>query len=117
MRKISIIGTGAVGVEIASFILNMGECSEVVLVDLNKDRCKGEQMDFSHMSSLTFAKNTRVISGEYEDTADSDIIVITAGAQIKVGQDRLELAQINAKIGVDIAIRKIFTKCNSNYCE
>lgn len=103
MRKISIIGTGAVGVEIASFILNMGECSEVVLVDLNKDRCKGEQMDFSHMSSLTFAKNTRVISGEYEDTADSDIIVITAGAQIKVGQDRLELAQINAKIGVDIA--------------
>lgn len=42
MRKISIIGTGAVGVEIASFILNMGECSEVVLVDLNKDRCKGE---------------------------------------------------------------------------
>lgn len=101
--KISIIGAGAVGVEICSFILHMGQCRELVLVDLNKQRCQGEQMDFNHMSALTFAKNTKVIAGEYADTANSDIIVITAGAQIKVGQDRLELAQINAQIGVDIA--------------
>ncbi|MBE2898533.1 L-lactate dehydrogenase [Pasteurellaceae bacterium 20609_3] len=101
--KISVIGAGAVGVEICNFVLNLGECSELVLVDLNRERCQGEQIDFSHMSALTFAKNTHVVSGDYADTAGSDIIVITAGAQIKVGQDRLDIAQINAKIGVEIA--------------
>lgn len=101
--KISVIGAGAVGVEICSFILHMGQCRELVLVDLNKQRCQGEQIDFNHMSALTFAKNTKVISGEYADTENSDIIVITAGAQIQVGQDRLSLAQINAQIGVEIA--------------
>lgn len=101
--KISVIGAGAVGVEICNFILNLGECRHLVLVDLNKEKAKGEQMDFSHMSALTFSKNTLVVSGNYEDTTNSDIVVITAGAQIKVGQSRLELAQINAQIGVDIA--------------
>ncbi|MFZ7163912.1 lactate/malate family dehydrogenase [Avibacterium avium] len=101
--KVSIIGAGAVGVGICNYLLTMGECQEVVLVDLNKERTRGEQLDFSHTSALTFAKNTKIISGEYEDTRDSDVVVITAGAQIKVGQDRLEIGHINAKITVDIA--------------
>lgn len=101
--KVSIIGAGAVGVEICNYLLTMGECQELVLVDLNKDRTRGEQIDFSHTSALTFAKNTKIISGEYEDTHNSDIVVITAGAQIKVGQNRLDIANINANITVDIA--------------
>ncbi|MCW9697991.1 MULTISPECIES: lactate/malate family dehydrogenase [unclassified Avibacterium] len=101
--KVSIIGAGAVGVGICNYLLTMGECQEVVLVDLNKERTRGEQLDFSHTSALTFAKNTKIIAGEYEDTRDSDVVVITAGAQIKVGQDRLEIGHINAKIAVDIA--------------
>ncbi|MFQ1023351.1 L-lactate dehydrogenase [Avibacterium paragallinarum] len=101
--KVSIIGAGAVGVGICNYLLTMGECQEVVLVDLNKERTRGEQLDFSHTSALTFAKNTKITSGEYEDTRDSDVVVITAGAQIKVGQDRLEIGHINAKITVEIA--------------
>lgn len=101
--KISIIGVGAVGVGICQNLLNLGNCREIVLVDLNKDRSEGEALDFSHTSALSYAKNTRVYSGSYEDTAQSDVIVITAGAQIKVGQNRLDLAQINSPIAVDIA--------------
>lgn len=101
--KISIIGVGAVGVGICQNLLNLGDYQEIVLVDLNKDRSEGEALDFSHTSALSYAKNTKVYAGDYEDTVNSDIVVITAGAQIKVGQDRLELAQINSPIAVDIA--------------
>ncbi|WP_197457642.1 hypothetical protein [Snodgrassella sp. CFCC 13594] len=101
--KISVIGAGAVGVGICQNILNLGDCREIVLVDLNRDRSEGEAMDFSHTSALSYAKNTRIYAGDYADTANSDVVVITAGAQIKVGQNRLDLAQINAPIAVDIA--------------
>lgn len=101
--KVTIVGAGIVGVEIAGFLLNIGQCSELVLIDLNKDRSKAEEMDFNHMSALTFAKNTKIISGDYEDAKDSDIVVITAGAQIAVGADRQSIAEINVKICVEIA--------------
>lgn len=101
--KISIIGAGAVGVGICNYLLSMGDCRELVIVDLNRERSEGEQMDFSHVSALSFAKNTRIIAGDYPDIAGSDVVVITAGAQIKKGQDRLELAAVNAPIAVDIA--------------
>ncbi len=84
-------------------LLAMGECREVVLVDLNRDRSEGEVMDFSHTTSLVFSKNTKIVAGDYPDVTGSDIVIITAGAQIKVGQDRKALAEVNARIAVDIA--------------
>ncbi|MDO5640571.1 MAG: hypothetical protein Q4G28_11970 [Neisseria sp.] len=101
--KVSIIGAGAVGVGICNYLLSMGDCREIVIVDLNRERSEGEQMDFSHVSALSFAKNTRIVAGDYPDISGSDVVVITAGAQIKKGQDRLELAAVNAPIAVDIA--------------
>ena len=100
--KVSIIGAGAVGVGICNYLLSMGDCREIVIVDLNRERSEGEQMDFSHVSALSFAKNTRIVAGDYPDISGSDVVVITAGAQIKKGQDRLELAAVNAPIAVDI---------------
>ncbi|WP_375753903.1 L-lactate dehydrogenase [Vibrio sp. HN007] len=105
--KIGVIGAGSVGVGICNYLLTLGSVSELVLLDLNKDKAVGEILDFSHTNALTFSKNTRLRAGDdYELLRDADIVVITAGAQIKEGQTRLDLAEINSKICVDIA-RKV----------
>ena len=102
--KIGVIGAGAVGVGVCNYLLTMGSFSELVLLDQNLERAEGEVFDFRHTTALTFSKNTRIIpSNDYLDLLEADIVIITAGAQIKHGQTRLDIAEINAKIGVDIA--------------
>ncbi|MGR5140291.1 lactate/malate family dehydrogenase [Photobacterium sp. DNB23_23_1] len=102
--KIGIIGAGAVGVGVCNYLLTLGSVSELVLLDKNRERAEGEILDFSHTEALTFSKNTALTaSDDYHDLIDAEIVVITAGAQIKDGQSRLDLAEINSKIGVDIA--------------
>ncbi len=105
--KIGVIGAGAVGVGVCNYLLTLGSVSELVLLDQNLERAEGEVFDFRHTAALTFSKNTRIIpSDDYLDLLGADIVVITAGAQIQQGQTRLDIAEINAKIGVEIA-RKI----------
>nr|WP_321273320.1 L-lactate dehydrogenase [uncultured Vibrio sp.] len=102
--KIGVIGAGAVGVGVCNYLLTMGSFSELVLLDQNLERAEGEVFDFRHTAALTFSKNTRIIpSNDYLDLLEADIVIITAGAQIKHGQTRLDIAEINANIGVDIA--------------
>ena len=101
--KISVIGAGSVGVGVCSYLLTLGSLRELMIFDINREKAEGEAWDFIHTESLTFSKHTKITVGEdYSDFADSDIIVLTAGAQIKVGQSRMELNGINGKIGVDI---------------
>jgi len=102
--KIGVIGAGSVGVGICNYILMLGSSQEVVLMDKNLERAQGEIYDFRHTTSLTFSKNIKLVATDnYEALTGTDIVVITAGAQIKEGQDRLDLAEINCKICVDIA--------------
>lgn len=102
--KIGVIGAGAVGVGICNYLLTIGSVSELVLLDQNLQRAEGEVFDFRHTAALTFSKNTHVLpSNNYLDLLAADIVVITAGAQIKQGQTRTDIAEINAQIGVDIA--------------
>jgi L-lactate dehydrogenase len=102
--KIGVIGAGSVGVGVCHYILAMGSCSELVLIDKNADKAEGELLDFGHANSLTFSKNIHLSAGnDYQLLNDADIVVITAGAQISAGQSRLDLAEINSKITVDIA--------------
>lgn len=102
--KIGVIGAGSVGVGICNYLLTLGSVSELALLDLNREKADGEMLDFSHTNALTFSKNTHLKSGDdYEILRGADIVVITAGAQIKQGQTRLDLAEINSKICVDIA--------------
>ena len=102
--KIGIIGAGAVGVGICNYLLTLGSVSELVLLDKDISRAEGEVYDFRHTAALTFTKNTRIIpSDDYMDMLGADIVVITAGAQIKQGQSRMDLAEINSRIGVEIA--------------
>ena len=95
--KIVLIGTGCVGMSMAYSMLNRGGINELVLVDLDKEKTIGEEMDLSH--GLPYAPQKMVIkAGDYSDCKDAQIVVITAGAAQKPGQTRLELAEINTKI-------------------
>ena len=95
--KIVLVGTGFVGMSMAYSMLNRGGINELVLVDLDKDKSLGEEMDLSH--GLPYAPQKMVIkAGDYSDCKDAQIVVITAGAAQKPGQTRLELAEVNTKI-------------------
>ena len=99
--KIVLVGTGFVGMSMAYSMLNRGGINELVLVDLDKDKTIGEEMDLSH--GLPYAPQKMVIkAGDYDECKDAQIVVITAGVAQKPGQTRLELAEINAKIMKDI---------------
>ena len=95
--KVVLVGTGFVGMSMAYSMLNRGGISELVLIDIDKEKTEGEEMDLSH--GLPFAPQKMVIkAGDYDDCKDAEVAVITAGAAQKPGQTRLELAEVNTKI-------------------
>ncbi|MCF8011845.1 MAG: L-lactate dehydrogenase [Clostridiales bacterium] len=96
LRKIGIIGVGSVGASIAYALMISGLASEMVLVDLNKERVEGEAMDLSHGAS--FIKPIKIYAGDYEDCHDADIIIFTAGANQEDGETRLDLVNKNYKV-------------------
>lgn len=100
--KIVLVGTGFVGMSMAYSMLNRGGIEELILIDIDKEKTIGEEMDLSH--GLPFAPQKMVIkAGDYNECKDAEIVVITAGvAQKQGGQTRLELAEVNTKIVKDI---------------
>jgi len=99
--KIVLVGTGFVGMSMAYSMLNRGGIKELVLIDINKDKTIGEEMDLSH--GLPFApQKMNIKAGEYDECKDAEIVVITAGINQKPGQSRLELTTINAKMMKEI---------------
>ena len=99
-RKITVIGAGNVGATIA-YTLSLGDlASEIVVIDINKDKVEGEVMDI--VQGTSFREPISVIAGDYADAVDSDMVIITSGIGRKPGQTRLELAQTNVNILKDI---------------
>lgn len=98
--KVSIIGTGNVGSTFAFTLMLSGAAREIVLIDRNLERAKGECMDLNHGASFVQPVNIR--SAGYEGCEGSDIVVITAGAKQKPGQTRIDLVQTNTEIFKDI---------------
>ena len=96
MNKVSIIGTGNVGATIAYSLAIMGIASEIVLIDINKEKALGEALDIQQ--GTPFCGNCSVYAGTYSDAAGSNIVVVTSGMARKPGQTRLELAQVNVDI-------------------
>ncbi len=95
--KIVLVGAGFVGMSMAYSMLNRGGINELVLVDIDENKIKGEEMDLSH--GLPYAPQKMIIkAGNYSDCKDAQIVVITAGIAQKPGQTRLELAEVNTKI-------------------
>lgn len=95
-RKITIIGAGSVGATIAYTLSKDDIASELVLIDVNKEKVEGEVLDI--IQGTCFRNPISVIAGEYEDAKDSDIVIITSGIARKPGQTRLELTQTNVNI-------------------
>ena len=100
MSKITVIGAGSVGATIANDLMIQGTASEIVLVDINKQKAFGEALDI--YQGAPFCSPAIVRSGDYQAAANSDIVIITSGLPRKPGQTRLELAQVNVNILKDI---------------
>ncbi len=100
-KKVVLVGAGFVGMSMAYSLLNQGGVDELVLIDVNKEKTIGEEMDLSH--GLPYApQKMKIKAGDYDECKDANIVVITAGLAQKPGQSRLDLAVANAKIMKEI---------------
>lgn len=108
--KVAIVGAGFVGTTLAYALLIHGTASQIVVIDINKEKAEGEVMDLNH--GLPFAHPVRIWAGDYSDCKDADIVVIAVDVGKKIEASRLELAESNYRILKDV-IPKI-TTCNSN---
>ena len=95
-RKVAVIGCGFVGSSSAFALMQSGLFSEMVLLDADTKRAEGEAMDISH--GISFARPMQIYAGNYDDITDAAIIVITAGANQKPDETRLDLIKKNAAI-------------------
>jgi L-lactate dehydrogenase len=92
--KVSIVGVGTVGTAIAYACLIRGSARELALFDVNAKKVRAEVLDLNHGSP--FVPPCRVIGGDDLDvTAESTIVIVTAGAKQHPGQSRLDLASTN----------------------
>ena len=95
-RKVAIVGCGFVGSASAFALMESGLFSEMVLIDVSREKAEGEALDISH--GLPFAKPMNIYAGDYTDISDAAIIVVTAGAGQKPGETRLDLVRKNVGI-------------------
>lgn len=95
-NKITVIGAGSVGSTIAYNLSANDIASEIVLIDVNKEKVEGEVMDI--LQGTCFRDPISIVGGDYEDAKDSDIVIITSGVGRKPGQTRLELTKTNVEV-------------------
>lgn len=95
-RKVAVIGSGFVGSACAFSLMESRLFSEMVLIDVDRDRAEGEALDISH--GIPFFDPMTIYAGDYSDLADASIVVVTAGANQKPGESRLDLVQKNVAI-------------------
>lgn len=100
-RKVGIVGVGNVGVAAAYALFYRRLASEIVLLDRDTKRAEGEAMDLMHGQALVGRVTVR--AGSYEDLADAQVVLITAGAAQHPGETRLDLLNRNADILREIA--------------
>lgn len=94
--RIAIVGVGNVGSTYAYSLLLSRLCSEIVLVDANREKAIGEAMDLNH--AVPFAHPTRIWAGDFSDTSGAAITVIAAGSGQKPGETRLDMVVRNGQI-------------------
>ncbi|CAL5359864.1 unnamed protein product [Camellia sinensis] len=95
--KISVIGTGNVGMAIAQTILTQDLADELALVDAIPNKLRGEMLDLQHAAA--FLPRTKILASvDYSVTAGSDLCIVTAGARQNPGESRLNLLQRNVAL-------------------
>ncbi|NEU32868.1 L-lactate dehydrogenase, partial [bacterium LRH843] len=91
------MGNGAVGSSYAFSLVNQSIVDELVIIDLDTEKVRGDVMDLKHATPYS-PTTVRVKAGEYSDCHDADLVVICAGAAQKPGETRLDLVSKNLKI-------------------
>ncbi|BDG48702.1 L-lactate dehydrogenase [Parageobacillus sp. KH3-4] len=97
VNRVAVIGTGFVGSSYAFALVNQGIADELVLIDVNKEKAKGDVMDLNH-GKVFAPKPMNIWHGDYQDCQDADLVVICAGANQKPGETRLDLVDKNINI-------------------
>jgi L-lactate dehydrogenase len=95
-RKAAVIGCGFVGSATAFTLMQSRLFSEMVLLDANEEKADGEAKDIAH--GVPFAGQMKIYAGNYDDVADAAIIIVTAGANQKPDETRLDLVHKNVAI-------------------
>lgn len=97
-RRVALVGCGMVGMSYAYALLNSDLCNELILIDVNEDRAKGEAMDLNH--GLCFSSShMKIRAGSFEDCQYADLVVITASAgSRKPGETRFD--QLNKNVAI-----------------
>ena len=95
-RKVVIIGCGFVGAASAFSLMQSGLFSEMVMIDSDRAKAEGEAMDINH--GVPFAKPMQIYAGDYDDVKDASVVIVTAGANQKPGETRLDLVKKNISI-------------------
>ena len=100
-NKVTIIGAGSVGATVAYTLVATGSVGEIVLIDVNVDKAKGEALDIKQ--ATPYLSPVKIYCGSYEDAVGSDIVIVTSGVGRKPGQSRIDLTQTNVNILKSIA--------------
>lgn len=96
MNKIAIVGSGFVGSTTAFTLAVSGTTTEIVLIDINRDKAIADALDISH--GIPLINPVNVYAGDYSDARDADVIIISAGVNIKPGETRLDLVHKNTAV-------------------
>lgn len=96
IKKVAVIGAGFVGSATAYTLMLGGVVSELVLIDINHKKAEGEVMDLNH--GMPFVRPVKIYAGTYSDCSDADIVIITAGANQKPGETRIDLVNKNTEV-------------------
>ena len=118
-KKITLIGAGQIGGTLAHLI-SIKELADVVLFDVNEDLAKGKALDIAQSTSVDGFNINLIGTKNYEDTKNSDVVIITAGVPRKPGMTRDDLLEINLKIikqvgeGIKSTSPKAFVICITN---
>jgi malate dehydrogenase len=98
MSKVTVVGAGNVGATCANVLAHKDLVNEVVLLDIKGDMARGKALDSWQQAPIDYYSTRLVGTEDYAATADSDIVVITAGIPRKPGMSRDDLIATNAKI-------------------
>ncbi|UJF35778.1 L-lactate dehydrogenase [Paenibacillus hexagrammi] len=100
-RKVAIVGMGLVGSSCAYAIINQSFCEELLLINRSPELAKAQALDLSHCMDFTQSW-TKVYAGGYEQCGDVDVVILTPGASVLKGQNRLELMDSSIQIMKEI---------------
>jgi len=96
--KVTVIGAGHVGETCAAKLAKKEMCDEVVMLDIVEDMPQGKMLDMWESAPIEYTDTKMIGTNSYEDTANSDIVIITAGLPRKPGMSRDDLVDANTKI-------------------